>query len=61
MTVKQLKEYLDKFTPNAKVVIWEWDNPQSGDNVHDCNIGCNFEHQQEKQIVQLYRGLPVIN
>lgn len=58
MTVKDLQEYLSKFTPEAEVVIWEWNNPNSGDNVHYCNIGCNYEHQQETQIVALLRGIP---
>lgn len=59
MTVKQLQEYLKQFKTDAQVVIWEWDNPNSGDNTHRCEIGCNLDHQIKTQTVQLYRGLPV--
>ena len=58
MTVKDLKEYLNNFKDDAIVEIWEWNNPNSGDNFAECCIGCNYEYQQENQLVQLYRGLP---
>jgi len=61
MTVKELQNYLSKFTPKAEVQIWEWNNPQSGDNIHHCNVGCNYEYQQEHQVVQLMRGFPITN
>lgn len=58
MTVKQLQEYLKQFSSEAKVVIWEWDNPNPGDNTLSCEIGANTEHQLKTQTVQLYRGFP---
>lgn len=52
-TVGNLKKYLAGFPDDAKVTI-----SGVGDHYtdHDCQIACNFEHQKEKNTVQLTLG-----
>ena len=55
-TVDNLKKYLDGFPDDAKVMI-----SGVGTNYkdYDCQIACNFEHQEKENTVQFVLGLPV--
>ena len=54
-TVGNLKKYLAQFPDNAKVVIHSADRTGDYRNF-DCQIGCNFEHQHQENIVQFILG-----
>jgi len=51
-TVKSLKEYLNQFEDDAKIVFIDSDY-----NERELVICCNFSHQQEINEVQLRGGL----
>lgn len=52
-TVGNLKQYLSGFPDDAKVMI-----SGVGENYtdHDCQIACNFEVQEKKNVVQFVLG-----
>ncbi len=56
MKVKDLQEYLKNFAPGNEVVIWEWGNPNPGDNTFVAQIACNYEYQKDKKVVILTRA-----
>ncbi|MCJ7483923.1 MAG: hypothetical protein MUO31_13270 [Thermodesulfovibrionales bacterium] len=51
-TVGNLKKYLAHFSDDAKVII------HHACIVYDCQICCNFEHQEETNTAQLMLGFP---
>lgn len=55
-TVGNLKKYLTRFPNSAKVVI-----AGVGKNYidYDCQIACNFEHQEKTNTVMFTLGLPI--
>ena len=56
-TVGNLKRYLNQYPDNAKVVISSMD--KKGNYIdYDCQIACNFEHQQKENVVQFIPGMP---
>ena len=57
-TVGNLKKYLARFPDDAKVVIHCTDKSGSYHN-YDCQIGCNFDYQEENNTVQFCLGFPV--
>ena len=50
-TVGNLKKYLDRFPNDAKVFIVDGQYKN-----RDCQICCNFDHQEEKNTVQFMLG-----
>ena len=49
-TVGNFVEYLQKFPDDAKITIWH------DYKTYDCQICCNFEHQAEKNTLQVMTG-----
>ena len=54
-TAGNLIKYLQTFPADAKVVIHSVDRTGDFRNF-DCQIGCNFEYQQENNLVQFILG-----
>jgi len=57
-TVGNLKRYLDLYPDNAKVVITHTDREGNYIN-YDCQIACNFEHQEKENVIQFILGMPI--
>lgn len=55
-TVGNLRKYLAGFPDDAKIVI-----SGIGENYadHDCQIACNFSHQEKENTVQFILGLRI--
>lgn len=53
-TAANLIKYLQGFPRDAKVVIHGMDN--TGYHNYDCQVGCNFEHQQKTNTIIVFRG-----
>ena len=54
MTKKDLIEWLDEFTDDAKIQIWQ--HTSEGDKFFRVELCCNFERQKEKNVVMLRPG-----
>ena len=52
LTIASLKKYLDTFPDDAKIVLHEWETNSD----FRVQIACNFEHQEENNIVILTKG-----
>lgn len=55
-TVGNMKKYLNRFPDDARIIIHARLNAGEYRNF-DCCIGCNFDYQQENNMVFLYPGL----
>jgi len=56
-TVGNLKKYLSRFPDDAKVSIHNVDR-QGNYVTYDCQIACNFEHQEKTKEALLILGTP---